>query len=394
MKTGSPLSSAKSKRIKMQKIYSAVFMMFLACAAFTAMPVQNAVAQSFDVNKIPPMPEFDMSDADFIAKTKLYEETPYGDKYLSYTLRLPTDWKKLETEGSSQSIDTSKSLLGEVGKFFGPPSLQARSSFIIQATELGYEITAKNWFLNYVLSRGYTLQGMKVVSDRRIEALYVLVEKDTSYVVRAAGEINGSRMVLAMYYIPEGEWEAQKAVQAKSVASFKFLSPEKAKVESTRTYAFLDLLKFDYPSSWRLQAPNIYSTESMSAKIVNSPDDTVLNGQIDVHVVSTELDTTLPEEIKNVQKALNDKGLVIGKLIEQPKDFKSRDHVYFSRIEVYQANDKNKTLVDYEYWIGVLIENRYYYIVTMLTPARQTEFYGWARNSEAFRTVVESMRIN
>jgi hypothetical protein len=362
-------------------------------------PVQVR-AQALDLTKIPPMPEFPMSDADFNAKTKEFAETPYGDQYLAYTVRLPSDWKKLEGE-SAQAMDTSKNLLGDISRYYGPASMDARSSFVIQATELGYEITAKNWFINYVLSHGYTLQGLKVISEKRVEALYILLDKDTSYIVRAVGEINGSRMILAMYYVPEMRWNddpkthvpGEKVLQQKCIQSFKFDSPEKARVESTRTYAFLDLLRFDYPSSWRLQAPNIYSIESMTAKIVNAGDNSTLNGQIDVHVVSTELDTTLPEEIKNVQKSLDEKGLVIGKLIEQPKEYKFHDHIYYNRVEVYQANDKNKQLVDYEYWIAVMIENRYYYIVTMLTPSRNSDFYIWARNSEAFRTVVESMRI-
>lgn len=349
-------------------------------------------AQVFDITKLSPLQAFNLSDEEFNSKTKLYDEIPYGDKYLSYTMRLPLNWKKFASS-ASQDTDSSKNLLGEIGKYFGPASLDSRSYVLIQATDLGYEITAKNWFLNYILARGYTLQGMDVISDRRVEALYVLVEKDTSYVVRTVAEINGSRMILVMYYVPENQWNAEKALQEKSIKSFTFKSPENAKVESTRTYAFLDLLRFDYPVSWRLQAPNIYSIESMSAKIVNTTDETTLNGQVDIHVVSTELDTTLAEEIKTVQKYLDKKGLVIGKLLEQPKDYKTHEQIYFSRVEVYQANDKDKSLVDYEYWIAVLIENRYYYIVTMLTPARTADFYVWARNTEAFRTVVESMRL-
>ena len=199
-------------------------------------------------------------------------------------------------------------------------------------------------------------------------------------------------MVLAMYYVPENRWQAEKVLQANSLASFRFLTPETVKVEETRTYAFLDLLRFDYPASWRLLAPNIYSIEAMDAKIVSSQGDSILDGEVDVHVVSTELDTTLAEQVKTVQKSVEDKGLVIGRLIEQPDDYKIQDDIYFSRIEIYQANDKDKQLLDYEYWIGVLMEDRYFYIITMLTPSRNTDFYLWARNSEAFKTVVQSLR--
>ncbi|MDB5491210.1 MAG: hypothetical protein JWO78_1059, partial [Micavibrio sp.] len=310
------------------------------------------------------------------------------DKFLTYTMRLPSSWTKADL-GSG---DTGKNILGDIAHYDGPATLEARSRLIIQATELGYDITARNWMLNYILSRGYTLQGMRVVSDKRIEAMFIYLDHDISYVVRSVAEINGSRMILLLYYVPEIHWNEEKGYQTLATKSFKFLAPEKARVETVRNYAFLDLLRFDYPSSWRLQAPNILSTETMSAKIINSNDNNILNGQIDVNIISTELDTTLPEEIKKVQKAMDTRGLVIGKLIEQPKDYKPQSQVYYSRIEMYQANDKNKELVDYEYWIGVLIENRYYYIVTMLTPSRSSDFFVWARNSEAFRTVIESLR--
>lgn len=350
----------------------------------------GASAQFAD-SRIPELTGFDISADEFKAKTDLFEETPFGDKYLAYRLRLPKGWVKKDPQVTS-TADISKKLLGEVAQYYGPAALDARSYFVIQAAELDYAITAKNWFMNYILSRGYTLQGMKVHSDKRIEALYVFLDKDQTYVVRTVGEVNGSRMILAMYFVPESRWQEEKVLQANALASFEFLNPEVVKIEDTRTYAFLDLLRFDYPASWRLLAPSIYSIEAMDAKIVSSQEDSVLDGEVDVHVVSTELDTTLAEEVKSVQKSLEDKGLVIGKLVDQPSDYKIREHIYFSRIEVYQANDKNKELLDYEYWIGVLMEDRYFYIVTMLTPSRNTDFYLWARNSEAFKTVIQTLR--
>ena len=367
-----------------------IFLIFLSLSVVLAFAPTEARAQ-FSGTKVPDLAGFDIPDEEFVAKTDLYEETPFGDKYLAYKLRLPKGWQKQDSE-ITNTVDLSKKLLGEVAHYYGPAAMDARSYFVIQAAELDYAITAKNWFMNYILSRGYTLQGMKVHSDKRIEALYVFLDKDQTYVVRTIGEVNGSRMVLAMYFVPENRWQEEKILQAKALESFQFQAPETVKVEETRTYAFLDLLRFDYPASWRLLAPNIYSIEAMDAKIVSSQEDSVLDGEVDVHVISTELDTTLAEEVKTVQKGLEEKGLVIGKLIEQPDDYKLKEHIYFSRIEVYQANDKNKELLDYEYWIGVLMEDRYFYIITMLTPSRNTDFYLWARNSEAFKTVVQSLR--
>lgn len=370
-------------------MFRVVVVLFAAFAVLcSGMMVNRASAQSFDFTKIPELVDYPVPPADLAAKTKIVREIPNNDKYLDFSVRLPVTWTKKDLGNG----ETGKNLLGDIAHYDGPAALDARSYMVMQAIELGYEVTAKNWVLNYVLSRGYTLQGLRVVSNKRVEAIFVLLDHDISYIVRAAAEINGSRMIMALYYVPESHWNDEKGYQSEAIKSFTFLSPEKSRVEATRTYAFLDLLRFDYPSSWRLQAPNIMSVDSMSAKIINSTENNVLNGQIDVNVISTELDTTLPEEIKKVQKSMDARGLVIGKLIEQPKDFKPQSHVYYSRIEMYQSNDKEKALVDYEYWIGVLIENRYYYIVTMLTPSRTSDFFVWARNSEAFKSVIETMR--
>lgn len=38
-----------------------------------------------------------------------------------------------------------------------------------------------------------------------------------------------------------------------------------------------------------------------------------------------------------------------------------------------------------------MVEDRYYYIVTMLTPGRKADFYTWALNTETFGSVIQSL---
>ncbi len=369
---------------------------FIALIAFfICVPVVQA--QMLDIQKIQKIPRFkELTDEKFTAETNAVEEKPKGDKYLAYRLRLPKDWSKVledappEEEGSGQEM--SRRILGKVNTYFSPANTDILSRFEVRALELEHDISARNWFLNYVLVNGYTLQGMEEVSNRRVEALYVLLEKDIPYIVRTVAEINGSRIVLASYYMPDMRWEAEKAIQEKIVGSFKFIKPERIRIESARTFAFLDILRFDYPVSWRLSAPNIYSTDVMDAKLVSSPDDKILDGEISVHIISTELDTTLAQEVQNLKGDITDTGLAIGKLIEVPTNYKFHNHIYFSRVEVYQANDKLKKVEEHEYWLAIMAEDRYYYIVTMVTPSRGSNFYIWVRNSGAFQTVIESLR--
>jgi len=258
--------------------------------------------------------------------------------------------------------------------------------------QLEHEVTAKNWFIHEILARGYSLEGLEVYSDRRVEALYVLVEKDSAFVVRAIAEINGPRMVVASYYVPEGRWKEEQAMQQWAVQSFSFISPEVTKIEMTRTYSFLDLVSFEYPASWRLVAPNIYTIDDMEAKLLYSPEQKTLGGQIDVMVVSSEYESVLEEQLAYVRKKISEMGLVPGDLIEKRDDqYAFGPHVLFNTVETYQIKDKDDSIIDHEYWLAILEEDRYYYVITMLTPGRKGEFYNWARNGEAFKTVVESI---
>lgn len=407
----------------MRKVFSLVLCVCICMDSFAARAQDISGTSVAAILDVKPVPSYEMPLAEFEAKTKLFQDKPGEDTSLSYAVRIPSNWQQVKAEDYSSVVPSSSPssssdshsqdsqdsqpsqpsppkkmeipgtvLLGDIARFYGPSLLDSQSRFSIQSSELKHDITAKNWLANYVLHNGYTLQFMTEISETKAEAVYFQLEGDTAYISRVVAEINGPRMVLAVYSVPESRFQEEKVMQYNVLKSFHFLDPQEAKVENRKTYSFLNLLRFDYPETWRLLAPNIYSIDSMDAKIINSPDEAVLNGEIDIHVVSTELDTTLAEEIKVVQESVKKRGLIIGKMIEEPHKYKFSDPIYFSRIEVYKATDTEGKLIDHEYWICVLMEDRYFYIVTMLTPARTIDFYNWATNTEAFQTVVETLR--
>lgn len=405
-------------------------LLFFALLTLTAAGGGGARAQRLDLDltAIKPVPSFtdEMTDEIFLQKTEPYEETPANDPFLAYRVRLPIGWQRADdtfeqakpddVEDSPEFVTESElmnlkrddkaaagpaasarnavshQVLIKVATFFGSANLDSTSRFEIRAIKLEHEITARNWFLQFIINNGYVLQGMTEYSDRRVEALYALVEGDYSYYVRSIVELNGPRVTLISYYLPDTYWQQDRALQEKVIKSFRFTNPDKSKVELSRTYAFFDMLEFDYPSSWRLQTPELYSIEGMDAKLLYSLDQRTLAGEINVHIVSTELDTTLAQEVQTLKDKIGEMGLRIGALVETPDKYKFRNHIYFNRVEVYRANNKKGTLVDYEYWLAIMAESRYYYIVSMLTPGRNAEFRTWARNTEAFEAVIESFR--
>ncbi len=382
------------------------FLCVLAVLLITLNMTGQALAQTGqpDTDKIPPIPSYsdELSYDEFVAASDVYEEVPLGDHYLAYKVRLPKKWRREESgrasymEAKSQEEDEfglSQRLLGEVAQYFGPVRLDALSRFDVKAQNLEYEVTAKNWFIHEILSRGYSLEGLNVYSDRRVEALYVVVEKDTAYVVRAIAEINGPRMVVASYYVPDTYWEKERAEQEWAMKSFQFVSPEQTRIEMTRTYDFLDLLTLRYPASWRLIAPNIFSIEGMEAKLVNSLDDKTLNGEIHVTILSNEYENVLAEEVRYIKEDMQGRGLDIGELKETLNHkYEFEPHVLYSHVEAYSVVDADKNVLAHELWLAVMEEDRYYYVVWMLTPGRDGEFYTWARNGEAFETVITSIK--
>lgn len=358
-----------------------------------------AAAQVIDKNIIKYVPHYldEMSEVDFLARTQPLREEPMGDRFLAYEVRLPLGWNKAtdsgrEAGGGANDRGVSSRILGTVTKFFGPTRIDAVDFFQIEAMNLEYELSVRNWFMNYVFTRGYTLQGMEEIGEGAIEAQYVTLVRDTAYVFRIRAIANGPRVVVISYAVPEQHWQRERGLQERVIRSFRFVSPEKVLAEHVRTYPFLDLLRFDYPASWRLIAPNIYSIEGMDAKVVNAADKRTMAGEIDVRVISTELDTSLADEVKFLKEDIEERGLTIGKMIEVGEGYTFHDHILYDRVEIYEAKDANRKIQDHELWLAVLVEDRYYYIVTMLTPGRQSDFYTWAKNSEAFEVVIESMR--
>lgn len=359
-----------------------------------------AEAQGLDPSRIKKMPRFTtLTVEQFENQSDLHEVSPKADKFLAYQIHLPKGWQKAS---SDKTIDLKKGdeahvshrVLGLIAKYYAPQTMEISSEVVIQALELDYSISARNWFLNYVLANGYTLLGMDQLSTTRIEGLYVLVKKDQSFIVRTVAEINGPRMVLTSYQMPEEKWDVEKAIQEKVITSFRFLHPEKPRMEPAHTYVYLDLLRFDYPQSWQLTAPSVRAVEGMDVRLVDvTVKDNTLNGQVDIHIESTDADKTLAQMIKDVRGAVKSLGLEIGDIIEAPNDYTFHHHVYFNKVEVYEVHSRDNEHGSYELWLAIMIEDRYYYVVSMITPGRNNEFVRWARNIEAFRSVIESFRM-
>lgn len=170
-----------------------------------------------------PLPEIKFQpQKEFDEATQEIHETPFDDKFLEYKMRLPKGWTK-KTTADVRKLGVSQDVLGEVAAYVSPPRVDdARSEFRIQALSLSYDIAASHWFLQYVLSNAYNLEGVKEHNESRVEGLYVVVKDDTTFVVRAVAIKNGKRIILAEFFVPQGQWQEERVLQAQGMSNSSF----------------------------------------------------------------------------------------------------------------------------------------------------------------------------
>lgn len=332
----------------------------------------------------------------FLENSNLYTEEPKGDKYLSYTVRLPKQWDRysdrFDYENKAEAeASLKRRILGKVSEYHGPQRILGTSRFEVYAEDLQFEVSAENWIVEMLLRRGYSLQGVKSYGNEKAEVEYVVFIRDTPYVVRSIARVTGRRIIVASYFCPDAYWKFERPYQQYAIESFTLTNPERIKIVSTKSYAFLDILEFDYPASWKLVAPNIYSIDGMEAKLIRSVDDKTLEGEIGINVFSTQLNTTLAKELEYVKESLDFLNLKVGDFLEPRDEYVFGDHIIYNKVEVYKAVHKTGAVRDHEYWVAIMKEPRYYYIITMVSPSRNGEYYSWARNAEAFKVLLQSI---
>ena len=369
--------------------------------AFASNIAQEAQQDKFEYKK--PMPDIPMvPDKEFLEGSILHKDLPFDDNALSYEVRLPKNWSKSKNKGSAADTHAlSSKILANVGEYFGPVSLYSGfpSRFVINAVSLDYELTAEQWFLQYLLSNGYALQGVEVHDENTAEALFVLIDRDASFIVRAAAIKNGRRIVLAQYFMPIELWNEDKGWQQKVIKDFRLISPDDELVEKMKPYHFLDIAEIQYPESWVLRAPPTRSLDRMLIKILNVSEDydqdyrskdSILHGKIEADLVSVYTAKDIDDEADNIKARLKRE---LGLVLEDLDVFDVEKHISDDFLEkkgrVYRAYHPENELLNYEYWVTQMRKGDYYFYVTLLTPARKDDYYMWSRNTETYKLVLQ-----
>ncbi|MBK9585119.1 MAG: hypothetical protein KA099_08210 [Alphaproteobacteria bacterium] len=347
-----------------------------------------------------PMPNIDLlPEKDFLESTKEHKVIPYGDKTLAYTIRWPKDWDQAEDKGSS-NFELNTKLFTSINIWYSPPRMGGRSRLEVKAVDLENQLSAEQWYLKNLLQTGQTLEGFIVHSEKKVEALMIVMEEDVSYYLRTVTIINGKRVLQAQYYVPMFFWNEEKVMQAQCLSTFDISYPTEETIEKLEKFQFLDVAEVMYPETWRSHAKPLKSIENMNVKFLNVRKtknkmerlDESIEGQIDVTLVSSLTSESLLTELENYKKNMEGTGMIVGKKIETIENFKYNENYSFAASEAYEGIDSSNDSMDYELWFSLLVSGNYYYFVSLLTPSRNESYNVWALNTQTYKIIINNIR--
>lgn len=353
-------------------------------------------ALQFNIDTIPLIEAVEyLPQEEFIDQTKLVEFTPAEDNNLSYEIRLPKKWQETSVLGQiilNGELGGDK-VLGEITMYNGEANpLSGRNSFSVSAMKLSYEIGARNWFINYVLSNGLSLEYLTEVNKKEVLAMYVEVVKDVTYIVRVRAIINGNKMIVARYAVTQDTFKKEEVMQAQSIDSFKLKNADTSPIEKLVTYGFLSQSYFDYPPSWVLNAPKINSINNMKVQLHNNTIKDMLDGQINVELTNKLSNLSRSDIVKTFREEFKVEGYEVGKFIESPT-IEIHPEMTFGTMQAYELKPVNSSdMIEYELWVTILEGENYIYLVALYTPSREEDFFKWARNIESYKLIVSTMR--
>lgn len=348
------------------------------------------------------MPEMPLpSEKEFEEKTKLIKKKPYGEDVLAYTMRIDKTW----TEGidrSSGNFLLSEKLFLQLNAFYSKPTIAGRSRLEIEALNMEDNLTAQQWYIRYILEGGYTTEGFVTHSPDKVESLMVIMEKDYSYYMRTIMLINGSKVIMAKYYVPVHYMQEQAVMQAMVLASFKMTHPKPRVYEKMISYRFLDIAEFRYPPNWKVFAKPIRNVDRLFVSLLNMKEvstgahhivkSSLTEGKLDITVVSSAVKNTLVEEISDYKKRIEAEGMLIGEKLEEDYAYKYANNIDFALTEVYRGIDSSDNLSEYEFWFTVLVGGNYYYFIMLLTPSRNEMFATWADNTQNYKLMLAQFK--
>lgn len=375
--------------------------LLFSVAVLCALPLPAAAQKIMEAYK-KSMPDVALLEPkQFDASSFLHKDIPLGQASLEHSIRIPKAWSK-DPEIGQPPITLNNKIFTEIARFYSPFKDDTRSFLKIDLMEMEFNFSAEQFFLKYLLSFNYTMQGFRVIDRNSAESLYVVLDGDREYIVRSVMTINGRHVFLVQYYMPTEFWTDEKSQQASVMSSFKVPNKAEEFVEPMLPYRFLDVAEVQYPKSWELRSRTFRSLDRMDIDVLNistkkegettARSVRLLDGKVKLSLVSYFSTESLDQEIEKIKTEFSDSGMLLGDKLDAPQDIGFNEQYEFTEVEIFQATDKNNINAKYEFWLAAMGFGEYYYFATLLTPSRDEDYFLWARNTESFKAMLASFK--
>ena len=343
-------------------------------------------------------------------KTKVTQQIPFGDRELEFRLRLPKSWVMSEFARYGLPGEETYSVLTNIARYFGPAIEDARPFLWIEVERMKRYMTAETWARAYMIKRGITPAAMQIDSEKDIQALYVDVKDYRSYAVRTRFIINGDMMVLVSYGVPVQSYKDVKDVMGLSVNSFEFLHKIDRQIEEIKEHKLLNVVKFEYYTSWLPKNEFSESTLRPSIELhnpqeYNNPKGELLQGLILVNAWrKSKQQEAGDKEFKEVKDRLQELRMTIDRP-ERPLEnlplhgnfVKIQRTPYTALVNTYVRKNEfdivkdNLAKTKQEVWITVLDNDYYIVYITLITPLLSNNYVVWAQNMAAYDLLTRSL---
>ena len=335
------------------------------------------------------------------------------NEQLNFKIQIPTSFI-VKSEQQLKSTFFDARLDGEIFHAYGPTVYDVRPYITVNSKDINRLISVKNWFLSYALENNYTISGFEEDEKKNIDVFYVRLDSfGRSEAVRARAFAHEDRIIIIEYISPFQMYEKEKNRQTYTIQSFGFTNDFNVlRPEAVVEYEYLESFSFEYPQTWVLTRKSNELTNQHVVDLKTSDVRDFLIASVSVEVVSQRslkdrVDRTLYqvdviEKIKNIQNKVSEMGYSNDKILERINhDLKYDTDIAVT--EVYPLrrkksdvfmNDKQNPISN-EFWMTIIKTpktNEKAYILSMIAPSRDIDFYNWAVAKEAYELMVNTIR--
>lgn len=338
-------------------------------------------------------PEHPVHDeASFEQLTRIFTVKPFNENEMEFQIRLPAEWQE-EKLPMEISPELSKKIIGELAQFSSPLIGIKRARVKVQAVSLRHEMDAGDWLRHYILSNSYIPEGDIIrQSNTRASGYFVQTIDNEPHHIYITAQFNADQAILVRFELPLPLKDYMTFLQRRAVDSFRMSYLKESSIEAQKVFTLADSVKFSYPASWEISAPDFRNINNLNVQLMNKSAAGVTEGFMRIVAVRRRAETSVREELNLMKVYFGETlGLNFVKMLSSEK-FATAERFVFSRLETYQVESRANANIKQEVHLLLLGNEQFYIFVLLLTPDQNTSLYNWARNTRSYNMLINSIR--